>query len=86
MSSSDGKASIIIGGVLTGFLTFIGIEAAALLLAVIVKLVEQYTKWFYLGEDWNNWLGVVFLQWATLPAIFLGLVVGARKVKSRWNE
>jgi len=51
-----------------------------------VKLIEQHTKWFYFGEEWSNWLGVVFLYGATLPAIFLGLIVCARSIKSHGND
>ncbi len=69
-----------------GMATFIAVEIAAGFLSVAVRLIEQYTKWFYLGDEWNNWLGVVFLYRGILPAIFLGLVVGARRIKSRWNE
>jgi hypothetical protein len=82
----DQKFTARLRGIGADFLTFVSVEIASLVLAVAVRLVERYTKWFYLGEEWNNWLGVVFLQWATPPAIFLGLVVCARKIKSRWNE
>ena len=84
--SAAQKCTAVLGGIAAALATFIAVEIAAGVLSVIVRLVEQYTKSFYLGEEWNNWLGVVFLYWATLPAIFLGLVVGARKIKSHWNE
>jgi hypothetical protein len=69
-----------------GLATFIAVEIGAGFLSVVVRLIEHYTKSFYLGEEWNNWLGVVFLYWAVLPAIFIGAVVCARTIKSRWNE
>ncbi len=84
--SAEGKVEAIIRGVSVGFLTFIGVEIAAGLLSVLVRLVEQYTHWFYLDDSWNAWLGVVFLYWAIFPAGFIGLVVGARVGKSRWNQ
>jgi hypothetical protein len=63
-----------------------GIEAVALGLAVIVRLVEKYTGWFNLGEEWNTWLGGILMYWAALPTILLGLVVGVRRIKSGWTE
>jgi preprotein translocase subunit SecY len=84
--SADEKFTAILSGMGAGIATFIAVEIVAGFLSVIVRLIEQYTKWFYLGDEWNNWLGAVFLYWAILPAIFLGLVVCARKIKSRWNE
>ena len=76
----------VLRGMGVGVATFIAVEIAAGFLSVMVRLIERYTKWFYLGDEWNNWLGVVFLYWATLPAIFLGLVVCGRSIKPRWNK
>ncbi len=84
--SAAQKFTVVLGGAAAALATFIAVEIAAGFLSVAVRLIEQYTKWFYLGDEWNNWLGVVFLYWGILPAIFLGLVVGARRIKSRWNE
>jgi hypothetical protein len=80
------KLTAVLGGIAAGLATFIAVEIAAGFLSVIVRLIEQYTKWFNLGEDRNNWLGVVFLYWAVLPAIFISAVVCARTIKSRWNH
>jgi len=80
------KLTVVLGGIAAGLATFITVEIAAGFLSVIVRLIEQYTKWFDLGEERNNWLGVVFLYWAVLPAIFIGAVVCARTIKSRWNH
>ncbi len=86
MHSPEGKGQIILDGVRYGLLTFVAIEAAALVLAVMVLLVEKYTTWFNLGDERNYWLVAASLYWAALPAIFFGLVVLARVLKSRWNQ
>lgn len=80
------KLTAAFGGIAAGLAAFVAVEIAAGFLSVVVRLVEQYTKWFYLGEEWNNWLGVVFLYWAVFPAGFVALVVCARTIKSRWNQ
>ena len=59
--SAAQKCTAVLGGIAAALATFIAVEIAAGVLSVIVRLVEQYTKSFYLGEEWNNWLGVVFL-------------------------
>ncbi len=84
--SAGKKLVAVLRGMGAGMATFIAVEIAAGFLSVVVRLIEQYTKWFYLGDEWNNWLGAVFLYWAILPAIFLGLVVCGRLIKSRWSE
>ncbi|MGA9389885.1 MAG: hypothetical protein WBV69_05510 [Candidatus Sulfotelmatobacter sp.] len=84
--SSAQKLTVVLGGIARGGAALVAVEIAAGILSVIVRLIEHYTKWFDLGEQWNNWLGVVFLYWAILPAIFIGLVVCARTIKSHWNE
>ncbi|HZW97060.1 MAG TPA: hypothetical protein VFF64_29210 [Candidatus Eremiobacteraceae bacterium] len=83
---ADQKFAVIVKGILAGFVTFVGVEIAAAALSVIVRLVEEYTHWFNLGDSWNAWLGVVFLFWGALPAIFLGLIVCARTIKSGRNQ
>jgi len=84
--SAAQKLTAVFGGIAAGGATFMGVEIAAGVLSVVVRLVEQYTHWFTLGNDRNAWLGAVFLYWAILPAGFFGLVVFARKIKSSWNE
>lgn len=76
----------VFGGMAAAGATFIGVEIAAGVLSVVVRLVEHYTHLFTLGDDRDAWLGAVFLYWAILPAGFLALVVFARQVKSHWNE
>jgi hypothetical protein len=84
--SAEQKFMAILRGMGAGMATFIAVEIAAGFLSVVVRFIEQYTKWFHLGDEWNNWLGVIFLYWAMLPAIFLGLVVCGRSIKSQWNN
>jgi hypothetical protein len=84
--SAAQKLTAVSGGIAAGAVTFIGVEIAAGVLSVVVRLVERYTHWFTLTNDWNAWLGAVFLYWAILPAGFVGLVVFARKIKSNWND
>jgi hypothetical protein len=74
-------------GIGVGLFTFVSVEIAALVLAVAVKLIGRYTKWFYFGEQWSNWLGVVFLYGGyTFGNLQLGLIVCARAIKSHGND
>jgi hypothetical protein len=84
--SSQNKAEAILRGIGAGAFAFVGVEVAAAVISALIRLVEQYTHWFYLGQEWNNWLGVVFLYWAIFPAAFIALVVCARVIKSRWHN
>lgn len=84
--SATQKFTVVLGGIAAALATFIAVEIAAGVLSVVVRLVEQYTRWFNLGDEWNTWLGAIFLYWAILPAGFFGLIVFARTIKSRWNE
>ncbi len=56
--SVDQRVIAVLPGIGAGMAAFIGVEIAGLALSVAVRLVEQHTKWFYLGEEWNTWLGV----------------------------
>lgn len=78
--------SVILRGICYGLLAFVGIEIASGVLSVLVRIAEQYTHWFYLGEETNNWLGVLFLYWGIFPAAFCGLVVCAGTVRNGWNK
>ena len=72
MNSTRSKASSILDGVGACFLTFMGIEAGGLALAVIIRVVEKYTGWSYLGEDQDYWLGGILMYWAALRQSSLG--------------
>jgi hypothetical protein len=82
MYSSKGKGQIILDGVRYSLVNLHCHRSRALILAVVIRLVEKYTGWFNLGDERNNWLFATSLYWATLPAIFLGIFVLTRVLKS----
>jgi hypothetical protein len=77
------EVSAIFSGLIAGVLTFVAIEGAALLLAIIAILVENRTGWFNLGSDRNSRLDFVFLYWSFVPAVFAALTVSAKGIQYR---
>jgi hypothetical protein len=82
MSSAGDKISVILDGIGAGFLTFVGVDAAAFVVVVVIRLVDKYTGRVQPGSEWT---GLVFFYWTQFLAAFLGLIVCARVCKSRWH-